>query len=80
MQCKHLPNALKINVNLYIYANTIHNLNHKRRPKSTSKKGIEIGKQCSCELIQITFILAATTTSCVIRESKQDLKGEKDKL
>lgn len=62
-------------------ANAINNLNHKYRPnKSTSRKNTEIGKQCSCELIQITFILAATTTSCVIRESKQGLKGEKDKL
>lgn len=55
-------------------------LNQKYRPKSTLKKSTEIGKQCSCELIQITFILAATTMSCVIRESKQDLKGERDKL
>lgn len=62
------------------FANTINNLNHKYRPKSTSRKNTEIGKQRFCELIQITFILAATTTSCVIRESKQGLKGEKDKL
>ncbi len=44
------------------------------------RKNAEIGKHSFCELIQITFILAATTTSCVITESKQGLNREKDKL
>lgn len=61
-------------------ANEINNTKHKCKPKSIMRKNAEIGKQCSCELIQITIILAATTVSCVIRQSKQGLKGEKDKL